>query len=547
MRKFTYIIVLMLVMPAVASAQVAKQVEVSKDYTPSINSAQKLSIVPDMTDTVKIRPDIDYTITPRSYETSLMTQNFKPATITYWDFKRSRPFYARAALGAPLTSEADAYVSTFNKDKGYAMAYVNHWGDYRKRPLLYTGELGDDLRAEMSNRLGGRAGLFLGPRRLEVDVYGDDQLRHRYPTTGKKIHFGRANAKLRFGDDFTDLSRWNFNIEVDGGLFYNGREDNKFNESNFAANVAVGKMVGQHVLRIHAAYSGIYGSKMLEEYKNNRLMVGARYGISSNRFEFLLGADYQHDKVSNATDSPHHIFPYLRMTWKNTSEGFVPFVEVDGGLVSHDFGTILYNNPFLKPSAGTGAELSKIPNESVYNGRIGFCGSLGKSIFSYSLSAELSLADEHLYWYSKGADYFFTMAYQHSLRIDGQMKLRPAAWFEAEANVGVFAWENYDSYYSNRPNFDFGLALRYTGRKVTAGVNLGYQGGIKWLTMNDESQMGYTKTDGTFTLGIEAEWRINERWAVFAEGRNLTGSTLYEWLHYYTDSAQGLAGVKFSF
>ena len=127
------------------------------------------------------------------------------------------------------------------------MAYVNHWGDYRKRPLRYTGELGDDLRAEMSNRLGGRAGLFLGPRRLEVDVYGDDQLRHRYPTTGKKIHFGRANAKLRFGDDFTDLSRWNFNIEVDGGLFYNGREDNKFNESNFAANVAVGKMVGQHV------------------------------------------------------------------------------------------------------------------------------------------------------------------------------------------------------------------------------------------------------------------------------------------------------------
>lgn len=547
MRKLAYIIVLLLVMPVIASAQVAKQVEVSKDYTPTINSAQKLSIVPDMSDTVKMNPDIDYTITPRSYQTSLMMQNFKPATITYWDFKRSRPFYARAAIGAPYTTEADAYVSTFNKDKGYAMAYVNHWGDYRKRPMIYTDEKRSDARAELSNRLGGRAGLFLGPRRLEFDIYGDEQLRHRYPTTGERIHFGKGQAKLRFGDDFTDLSRWNFDIELQGGLFADGNKIAKFNESNLSAKVAVGKMVGKHVLRIHAGYDGIFGSKQLGSYKNNSLMAGARYGISSNRFEFLLGADYYHDKVSNATDTPHHIFPYLRMTWKNSSEGFVPFVEVDGGLKRHDFGSLMYENPYFSPVETTGEELSALPNESVYNGRIGFGGSLGKRVFSYSLSAELALADEHLYWYSRGADYYFATAYQYSLRIDGQMKLRPAGWFEAEVAVGVYAWENYDSYYSNRPSFDAGLDLRYTGRKITAGINLGYKSSIKWLTMDDNSQMSYIKTDGTFTLGVEAEWRINERWAVFAEGRNLTGSKVYEWLHYYKDSPQGLVGAKFTF
>ena len=56
-----------------------------------------------------------------------------------------------------------------------------------------------------------------------------------------------------------------------------------------------------------------------------------------------------------------------------------------------------------------------------------------------------------------------------------------------------------------------------------------------------------TKTDSTFTLGLDAEWRINDNWAVFAEGRNLTGSKVYEWLHYYRDSAQGIVGVKFNF
>lgn len=75
MKRLLYIF-LILCLPVAVSAQVAKQVEVTKDYTPSVSTAQKMSILPDMTDTVTMRPDIDYTITPRSYETSLMTRNF---------------------------------------------------------------------------------------------------------------------------------------------------------------------------------------------------------------------------------------------------------------------------------------------------------------------------------------------------------------------------------------------------------------------------------------------------------------------------------------
>ena len=48
------------------SAQVAKQVEVTKDYIPQVAKAEKKSIEPNMVDTVTIRPDIDYTITPLS-------------------------------------------------------------------------------------------------------------------------------------------------------------------------------------------------------------------------------------------------------------------------------------------------------------------------------------------------------------------------------------------------------------------------------------------------------------------------------------------------
>ncbi len=139
-------------------------------------------------------------------------------------------------------------------------------------------------------------------------------------------------------------------------------------------------------------------------------------------------------------------------------------------------------------------------------------------------------------------------AYQHSLRIDGQLKFRPVGQFEAEIHAGVYAWENYDSFYSSRPSAEVGAALRYLGRKITAGLSLDYRDRIKWMNVNPETgTLGLYRTPSTFCLNLDVEWRINERWAVYAEGRNLAGSTVYDWAYYYYDTAQGLLGVKFTF
>ena len=557
---------MLLFVPVLSQAQVSKQVEVSKDYKPTVSAAQKLSIIPDMTDTVTMRPDIDYSITPRSYETALMTQNFKPATITYWDYQRMRPLYVHAAVGVPLQSDADVYLSKYNKDKGYAMLYANHSGDYRPRYNV-MGEKVKKNTIEMSNGVGARAGLFVGKRTFELDIDGDMQMRHRYALSGEAINFGRVGGKLRFGDDFTDLSRWNFNVEVGGGMFMQPVGEERFNESKLSGRLAVGKMLGNHVLRIHAEYDGIFGAKSLEQYKDHTLMAGARYGLSSERFDFLVGADYYYDLVAESTDNPHHIFPFMRMTWRSAKEGFVPFVEVDGGLKHNDYASLIYANPYFVVSDL--AALTQLANEAQYNGRIGFGGRLGKGVFSYNLSAELSLANDHVYWYTynDGVDvdkYYFTTAYQHSLRLDGDIMLRPAGWFEAELKAGVYVWENYGNYYANRPNLEASLGLRYLHRKFTVGVTGEYRSAIKWMTLQSVSSgdemyyamtepteakptFGYTKTDATFLLGVEAEYRINDRWRVYAQGRNLTGSKVYEWLNYYRHSAEGIVGVKMSF
>ena len=154
-------------LPAVAAAQVAKQVEVTKAYVPEVAEAVKLPIEPNMVDTVKMRPEIDYSISPKMYSTSLATHSFNPATVTYWEFNRPKNFYIKAGAGYPLNTIGDVYASIHNTRVGYLLAYLNHRGEYAKLPN-YNKEKTDAM--QMHNKVGVAGGLYCGKRIFEGDV-----------------------------------------------------------------------------------------------------------------------------------------------------------------------------------------------------------------------------------------------------------------------------------------------------------------------------------------------------------------------------------------
>ena len=89
MKKLLLAALLLAALPRMGAAQVEKQVEVTKAYVPRVGSAAKLPVEPDMTDTTRIRPEIDYTITPLSLQTTLTTHpEIRPA-------RRKAPFRSR--------------------------------------------------------------------------------------------------------------------------------------------------------------------------------------------------------------------------------------------------------------------------------------------------------------------------------------------------------------------------------------------------------------------------------------------------------------------
>ena len=112
MKRFWMIAACAAVVPQLVAAQVEKRVEVTKAYVPKVESALKLAVEPDMTDTTRMLPGSDYTVTPLSLQTSLATRPIRPATVTCWELNRPLPFYLKVGAEYPLNSVLDFYAST---------------------------------------------------------------------------------------------------------------------------------------------------------------------------------------------------------------------------------------------------------------------------------------------------------------------------------------------------------------------------------------------------------------------------------------------------
>lgn len=133
------------------------------------------------------RPEIDYTITPRSFSSTLGTHRFKPASVTYWEYMKEYSFYMKLGVGYPLNSVADVYASTHRADVGYIMGYVNHRGQYSKIRMtdLFDGSSYRNNSQQMVNRVGVNAGKYFGRYTLSGDIYYQSDIYHRYPLAAR--------------------------------------------------------------------------------------------------------------------------------------------------------------------------------------------------------------------------------------------------------------------------------------------------------------------------------------------------------------------------
>ncbi len=586
MKKILLTALLAAVAPWYASAQVEKRVEVTKAYVPSLEQASKLPLVPDMTDTTRMRPEIDYAIEPLSLRTSLETRPIRPAKVTYWEFNRPSPLYLKIGAGYPLNSVFDLYASSQNPGTGYVVGYVNHEGRFADIANDYGVE---NNSVRMTNRVGAAAGKYFGRRTLEGELSYENRMYHRsgawFEATdaaawrdvvrpGGRIDYGDAQVALRFGDDFKELSRINFEISAHGGLFFDHSEaygyGNPARQTTLGAAARLARGFGRHRLSVGAGYERLAGQKSIADYTEQLIRAGVRYGLDGGTVRMELGADYWYDKT-DGTKGRSYVVPFARFEFDLGTPGLRPFVEIDGGVRENSFRSLVRQNPYMAaPTEVDWAALNGAGRRSSvdYAGRFGLRGSLWRSKADYTVYGAFTVHDSHIYWLlrrttvtEEGAPVaeidwgaFWPVAgRQTETSINGEMEFRPVAALRMSLGVHGYFYNDEVRYGNGAPAFRGDFAIRYEGRKVAFGVGVGLQSSRSWTLYRVDAPDGVPTKAGTVEVPFGADlrarldWMVSRRVALFAEGRNLANRPLYEFAGYREYGAHFTAGVKLNF
>ena len=589
MKRYIAILIMLCAMPFVASAEVTKHVEVSKRYTPEIGDAKKLDVAPNMVDTMTIRPDIDYTITPRSFASALGTHRFNPASVTYWEHKHQNPFYLKLGIGYPLNSVGDLYASVHRAGVGYLTGYINHHGNYSK--LAYVDgfdkvKYKDNRSMQMNNKFGVMGGKYFGRYTLSGDLFYRMDLYHRYPFHNqlaedgvsaleykrRKIDFEDVNLSLAFGDSFTDFSHLNFKAYALMDWYNDKSEtfvDNaRYQQMNVKAGAALAREITKRsALSFDFNYEGYYGMKSLNSYKNSIVGFDLRYRYRSGGLvDLTAGAKvlYDNNPADVVKQNRWHAFPYLSLSLNINDKGaFVPYVEVNGELQNNSYYSLVQRNPYIAILGGAYGSLSvdgAVPNTELYNVRFGVSGHSANNKFAYRFYANMSFTKNALYWYNVNQIFFGVQGASRNIwSLCGAVDYKPISQLLLTAQLKGSVYNGDSALENGMPNVEALVKARYTHDKFSAGVSMELIGPMKWTCVRDDSLFlpestkpitsDVFKSNTSLNLSLYGDYHVSKSCTVYGEVNNVLGDLLptYHWAFYRELGASFTVGVKVLF
>lgn len=590
MKRYITTLITLCAVSFAASAQTAKQVVVAKDFASEISTdKKKMDFAPSMVDTVKMRPDIDYSITPRSFASALGTHRFNPATVTYWEYQRKYPFYLKLGAGYPLNTVGDLYASTHRADVGYLTAYANHYGQYSKQKYYNGFDASywkDNRSMQMNNKFGVMGGKYFGRYTLAGDLYYRMDTYHRYPLHNeyaedgtpileykrRKIDFEDVNLALSFGDSFADYSHLNFKVYALAN-FYNDKserfiENDHYQQMNVKAGATVAREVTKRsALSLNLDYEGYYGLKSLKEYNNSIVGLDVRYRYrSGGLIDLTAGAKvlYDNNPADEVKQNRWHAFPYLSMSLNINDKGaFVPYVEVNGELQNNSYYSLVRRNPFVAILGGADGSLSAntvLPNTELYNVRFGVSGHSANSKFAYRFYANMSFMKNAIYWYNINQIFFGVESASRNIwSLCGAVDYKPISQLLLTAQVKGSLYNGSASVEDAMPNVEALVRVRYTHKKFTAGLSMELYGPTKWTSIQDytlflpeatlPTHSDVFRAPTSLDLSLYGDYHVNKTCTVYAEVRNILGDVLptYRWAFYREMGASFTVGVKVQF
>ena len=562
------VLILLCIIPV--SAQVKKQeaglkreVTLYNPYKPSLPESKKRSFLPDMNDTVKVKPEFRYKVSTEAFLPAYTISPIKAASLLPDPLPKLYKSYMNIGLGNYLTPLAEISITNERSKKGTIGFYGRHFStngnvELQNGKKAFAGYMDND--ASVFGRKFFRKNLFESSVDFAQKVryaYGYDTSITSYSPAKKDIRIGYNNigAKASLSSLTLDSTSFSYDFDIYYNFFYNTK-------SLFQHNVGLTGMMAK-------SYKGFYvGSGIgYDYYRLPDLILNSPKYIASispfikksaEQWSFKIGFQALLDK--NMTPTPvFHIYPDVNFSFSVVPSYISFFAGLSGKLEKNDPLKIVSENPFLVRDGS----LFTLPNTDhaliVSTGLKGNTGIGG----NYLVSASYSLINDMLFYSNlitpygmiapEFGNHFIALHDDvELLNVHGEMSGKindkisyngSANWYKYTLAENVFVW--------NKPAWDAQIGLKYNLReKIIAGAELTAIGKRRLSVINNDPfafpTSGLFELPAHLNLNLTAEYRYSKILSFWTRFNNISYNRNYEWAYYPSQRFLLMLGFTYS-
>jgi len=556
--RFSVLVIIVIFQVATVSAQtpIKKEIEVVRPYEPTVSDAHKINILPKINDSITIKPSVQYSIVPTMINTEYQVNPIMAAKMLNMPLSKLYNSYVKLGFGNYTTPLAEVYINSLRSKKYAAGFFFKHQSSSGKVTLdnnakVYAGYSGTS--GELFGKKFFKSSYLYGDAAISgnsVFHYGYDTHNPKLPDTLLQKGDIRQNftlIKLNTGlrSSHSDSSKLSYDI----GFGYNFFQDRVHHgENNISINSLLSKRYENKMMGLNASLDVLKPNENLDSAKNSNFLLSLNpsVGLSTSDYRLQLGLNISFENQGNGLNL--RLYPNAEFQFIAVKDVIIPFLGLTGGVKTHSYKDIAFENPFIRPDLLVRNSYLKL---NFYGG---LKGSLGSKA-SYVLKFDYSSLDNQ---------YFFINDTSSILRNQFTVVYTPVDIFTEHAEVNYDISEQVSfgvktNFYQynliketqpwNKPKFDLTISTRYNLRnKILVDFDILALGKryAKEFTRGSNPKPFAADLPSVIDFNLGIEYRYTKILSFWIKFNNFTASKYYAWDQYPSQRFNLMAGFTYS-
>lgn len=528
-----------------AQEKIERQVEVVKPYEPAVSDAFKISLLPRITDTVRVLPDFQYSIFPTPITSDFTVEPITPARMSSEPLPRLYNSHLRMGVGSYISPFAELSMNTVRNKDYTAGIWLKHHSSHDAMKLE------NDLKtfpAFSDNEALAYGTRFFGKTALAADIGLKSNGFHYYGVNPETlIEFDKKSIRQNFLNFHTGLRMYSFDADSSRLNYDVSVKYNYFKDRDNTAENGIKIDIGMHkFLRNEIVGADIsldyYTNTAYQDSFNTVLKLNPWITKSTKDWHVYAGFVLAHDKFGD--NARAYFYPKATLQFNVVENYLIPYVGVDGNLDVNNYSTTAYNNFFIMPGLFVRNTNNKL---NLYGG---IKGNLG-TYTSFNIKAGYSVFEDMHFFVNDTINDLrnqFFVIYDDVERINyyGEIATRAFPGLDVMMKANIFKYTlNLEEKAWHMPNYDLTISARYSLRdKIIVSTDVFAIGKRFAKSYEPSVEMIELKNIVDFNLGVE--YRYTKLLSGFVRFNNVGAARYYKWNQYPTHRFNLVAGFTYS-